>query len=130
MQRTGSFRERSESKRWNFDFFGRRCKVTFLPVSSIFPAESRKTARITISLNGEKTDVSFAPYKTLLEVLREDLALTGTKHGCDRAWPLAYPPACPSAPWLWLHGGGIGRVRNNAELWTSIGRSSASLPST
>jgi carbon-monoxide dehydrogenase small subunit len=57
--------------------------VTFLPVSSIFPAESRKTARITISLNGEKTDVSFAPYKTLLEVLREDLALTGTKHGCE-----------------------------------------------
>jgi aerobic-type carbon monoxide dehydrogenase small subunit (CoxS/CutS family) len=24
-----------------------------------------------------------APYKTLLEVLREDLGLTGTKHGCE-----------------------------------------------
>src|SRR5438045_8533318 len=23
------------------------------------------------------------PYKTLLEVLREDLGLTGTKHGCE-----------------------------------------------
>jgi aerobic-type carbon monoxide dehydrogenase small subunit (CoxS/CutS family) len=57
--------------------------VTILPVSSIFPAESRKTARITISLNGEKTDVSFAPYKTLLEVLREDMGHTGTKHGCE-----------------------------------------------
>jgi aerobic-type carbon monoxide dehydrogenase small subunit (CoxS/CutS family) len=57
--------------------------VSIVPVSSLFPAESRKSAHITISLNGEKTDVAFAPYKTLLEVLREDLALTGTKHGCE-----------------------------------------------
>jgi aerobic-type carbon monoxide dehydrogenase small subunit (CoxS/CutS family) len=57
--------------------------VTLLPVDSIFPAESKKTARITISLNGEETDVSFAPYKTLLEILREDLGHTGTKHGCE-----------------------------------------------
>ena len=35
------------------------------------------------TVNGEDVDVSFAPYKTLLEVLREDLALTGTKHGCE-----------------------------------------------
>jgi len=34
-------------------------------------------------LNGEETDASFAPYKTLLEVLREDLGHTGTKHGCE-----------------------------------------------
>ena len=34
-------------------------------------------------VNGEDAPVSFAPYKTLLEVLREDLALTGTKHGCE-----------------------------------------------
>src|SRR6476620_5524156 len=33
--------------------------------------------------NGERTEVAFAPHKTLLEVLREDLALTGTKHGCE-----------------------------------------------
>jgi carbon-monoxide dehydrogenase small subunit len=36
-----------------------------------------------MTLNGEVTDVNFAPYKTLLEVLREDLAHTGTKHGCE-----------------------------------------------
>ena len=34
-------------------------------------------------INGEATPVSFAPYKTLLEVLREDMNLTGTKHGCE-----------------------------------------------
>jgi carbon-monoxide dehydrogenase small subunit len=38
---------------------------------------------IKFSLNGEQTEVAFAPHKTLLEVLREDLALTGTKHGCE-----------------------------------------------
>jgi len=47
------------------------------------PIESQKTAQIRITLNGEETDVSFAPYKTLLEVLREDLGHTGTKHGCE-----------------------------------------------
>ena len=36
-----------------------------------------------MTLNGEETDVAFAPYKTLLEVLREDLGHTGTKHGCE-----------------------------------------------
>lgn len=48
-----------------------------------FPIESQKTAQIRFTLNGEETDVSFAPYKTLLEVLREDLGHTGTKHGCE-----------------------------------------------
>ena len=38
---------------------------------------------IVVNLNGERTEVAFAPYKTLLEVLREDLGLTGTKHGCE-----------------------------------------------
>jgi len=47
------------------------------------PAETQKTARIQFELNGEVMDVSFAPYKTLLEVLREDLGHTGTKHGCE-----------------------------------------------
>jgi aerobic-type carbon monoxide dehydrogenase small subunit (CoxS/CutS family) len=46
-------------------------------------AESEKSAHIRMNLNGEETDVSFAPYKTLLEVLREDLGHTGTKHGCE-----------------------------------------------
>jgi aerobic-type carbon monoxide dehydrogenase small subunit (CoxS/CutS family) len=40
-------------------------------------------ASLALVVNGEPTDVSFAPYKTLLEVLREDLNLCGTKHGCE-----------------------------------------------
>ena len=38
---------------------------------------------IALRVNDEPTEVSFAPHKTLLEVLREDLTLTGTKHGCE-----------------------------------------------
>lgn len=40
-------------------------------------------ARISLTVNGEASDVVFDGYKTLLEVLREDLGLTGTKHGCE-----------------------------------------------
>lgn len=47
------------------------------------PIESRKSAHIQLTLNAEPVEVSFAPYKTLLEVLREDLGHTGTKHGCE-----------------------------------------------
>jgi len=39
--------------------------------------------QLKMRVNEEQVDVSFAPYKTLLEVLREDLDLTGTKHGCE-----------------------------------------------
>ena len=43
----------------------------------------KQKAHIRFTLNGEDTEVAFAPHKTLLEVLREDLNLTGTKHGCE-----------------------------------------------
>ena len=39
--------------------------------------------QIALSVNSEPAEVAFAPYKTLLEVLREDLNLYGTKHGCE-----------------------------------------------
>jgi len=39
--------------------------------------------RLTCSVNGEAVDLLADGYKTLLEVLREDLQLTGTKHGCE-----------------------------------------------
>ncbi len=44
---------------------------------------TQRNAHITLRVNGEEVEVSFAPYKTLLEVLREELDLTGTKHGCE-----------------------------------------------
>lgn len=44
---------------------------------------TKQKAHISFTLNGERAEVAFAPHKTLLEVLREDLALTGTKHGCE-----------------------------------------------
>src|ERR671925_2130030 len=46
-------------------------------------SERKLKAHIEFTLNGEPAEVAFAPHKTLLEVLREDLGLTGTKHGCE-----------------------------------------------
>ena len=39
--------------------------------------------RLTCAVNEEAVDTLCDSYKTLLEVLREDLQLTGTKHGCE-----------------------------------------------
>lgn len=38
---------------------------------------------ITLHVNGERREIAVAPHHTLLEVLREDLGLIGTKHGCE-----------------------------------------------
>jgi len=38
---------------------------------------------LQLRVNGETREVATEINKTLLEVLREDLALTGTKHGCE-----------------------------------------------
>ncbi len=39
--------------------------------------------RVALNVNGESREALVAVHKTLLEVLREDLGLTGTKHGCE-----------------------------------------------
>ncbi|HSP94746.1 MAG TPA: (2Fe-2S)-binding protein [Thermoanaerobaculia bacterium] len=46
-------------------------------------AEPKGAALVRFRVNGEPVEAAFAPHKTLLEVLREDLRLTGTKHGCE-----------------------------------------------
>lgn len=44
---------------------------------------SRASTSVRLSVNGEERTVPVAPNATLLEVLREDLGLTGTTHGCE-----------------------------------------------
>ena len=46
------------------------------------PARPEGAALVKLRVNGEPFEVAFAPHKTLLEVLREDLRLTGVKEGC------------------------------------------------
>jgi aerobic-type carbon monoxide dehydrogenase small subunit (CoxS/CutS family) len=38
---------------------------------------------ITLRVNGERHEIAVQPHHTLLEVLREELGLIGTKHGCE-----------------------------------------------
>ena len=39
--------------------------------------------RVSLTVNGETREALLPVHKTLLEVLREDLGLMGTKHGCE-----------------------------------------------
>ncbi len=58
--------------------------ISHLPFTIYDVMSGRKQkAHIEFILNGEGAEVAFAPHKTLLEVLREDLNLMGTKHGCE-----------------------------------------------
>jgi len=38
---------------------------------------------ITLRVNGERHELAVLPHRSLLEVLREDMGLIGTKHGCE-----------------------------------------------
>ncbi|MEO8745242.1 MAG: (2Fe-2S)-binding protein [Candidatus Dormiibacterota bacterium] len=38
---------------------------------------------VALNVNGERTELLLPVHKTLLEVLREEMQLTGTKHGCE-----------------------------------------------
>jgi carbon-monoxide dehydrogenase small subunit len=45
--------------------------------------ESKKQL-VALNVNGDSLELAIAPHHTLLEVLREDAGLTGTKHGCEQ----------------------------------------------
>ena len=51
------------------------------PIVTLNP--SLPKCQLSFEVNGEAVHCLVAPQKTLLEVLREDLQLTGTKHGCE-----------------------------------------------
>lgn len=38
---------------------------------------------VKLKVNGETYELAIAPYRTLVDVLREEIHLTGTKKGCD-----------------------------------------------
>ncbi|MCC6187558.1 MAG: (2Fe-2S)-binding protein [Anaerolineales bacterium] len=42
-----------------------------------------KKLMLSLAVNGQVYDVAAFPHRTLLEVLRDDIGLTGTKRGCD-----------------------------------------------
>ena len=44
---------------------------------------SERSTSLTLEINGERRAVAFPTHHTLLEVLREECGLTGTKHGCE-----------------------------------------------
>ncbi|MCI0343299.1 MAG: (2Fe-2S)-binding protein [Planctomycetales bacterium] len=44
---------------------------------------TKSAVHLLLRVNGEDREVTTAPHRTLLETLREDLGLTGTKHGCE-----------------------------------------------
>ena len=56
--------------------------------------------RLSLSVNGSTVEVLVDGYKTLLEVLREDLRLTGTKVGCELGECGACAVLCDGAPVL------------------------------
>ena len=41
------------------------------------------TRRLNCTINGEPASVEVAPFRTLLDALRHEVGLTGTKKGCD-----------------------------------------------
>ena len=73
---------------------------------------------LTLRVNGDERTVAFPTHHTLLEVLREECGLTGTKHGCELGecgtcavlvdgkaryfpawcWPPKWPEAARSRP--------------------------------
>jgi aerobic-type carbon monoxide dehydrogenase small subunit (CoxS/CutS family) len=55
-----------------------------LPLHLLWRIKERGMKHVfQLHLNGEVVEVLAPVHKTLLEVLREDLQLTGTKHGCE-----------------------------------------------
>ena len=57
--------------------------VARLPGQMVDLAVMSDKTLMRLRVNGEELEVAAPLHKTLLEVLREELRLTGTKHGCE-----------------------------------------------
>ena len=55
---------------------------------------------VTLRVNGEVCEVAAPVHKTLLEVLREEMNLTGTKHGCELGECGTCTVLVDGEPWL------------------------------
>src|ERR1051325_8770048 len=56
-----------------------------LPLSHVPPLRVSMDATFTLTVNGQKRTVTTDPQRPLLDVLREEFQLTGTKYGCGEA---------------------------------------------
>ena len=56
---------------------------------------------LVLNVNGEEHDIEIEPNRLLLEALREDVGLTGTKEGCSIGVCGACSVICPDrAGWV------------------------------
>jgi len=55
-----------------------------MQTETIYPVtEKTNTSTVSLNINGKMETLSLKPWVTLLDLLRENLNLTGTKKGCD-----------------------------------------------
>ena len=54
------------------------------PETDAAPVRTPQMVDVTLDVNGRQHALTIEPRTTLLDALREDLRLTGTKKGCDR----------------------------------------------
>jgi xanthine dehydrogenase YagT iron-sulfur-binding subunit len=57
--------------------------ISVFPTAAAEPAATSDRISVSLNINGEDHSVDIDPRTTVLDLLREDLHLTGTKKGCD-----------------------------------------------
>src|SRR6266568_2808508 len=68
---------------WYYNIVGTENCSVLRWIKLVRRKESQMRELITLRVNGERHELAVLPHRTLLEVLREDLGLIGTKHGCE-----------------------------------------------